>query len=57
MEFPRRLMDKSGMPRFARHCLSVKAMVRVESVVKIVVKMPMVKIVIEIMKVILTAKT
>ena len=42
------------MPRLTRHCLPVKAM---ESVVKIVIKMPMVKIVIKMVEVGLRAKT
>jgi len=39
------------MPRLTRHCLSVKATIGVESVVKIVIKTPVVKIVIKVVEV------
>lgn len=51
VELPRREVERTRMPRFACHCLTVKAMIRVKSVV--VVKMPVVKIVVEMMEVVL----
>ena len=57
MKSPRWVVEESRMPWLTHHCLSVNAMTGVEPVVEIVVKMPMIKIVVDMMEVMLRAKT